>query len=513
VIRFYLPKNDTSLGIKNGTLGRIVELNKNKIKAVVKENGVERTVSFAPQLYARFDNGWAVTIHKNQGVTVDRSFVLGSFEQYRNLSYVAMTRHIKRVYLFVSDLDFWREEKIYDRLGRAQEKLSSLDYLDSKDAAALLQKEDKILSRAFEKIGSRLDAIGYVGHRRWRDLCSRFLGTSFESQNIRIDRDVLEGLTSESDRASNLLYKRDKQDTRQDVSSVGRVGDISSSKRSANRRLSKHEFQRFMDTIQQNVNYESLIPSLLGQEMNSKMSTPSQHRYGNNGSLSINVKTGRWKNFETGLGGGILKLIEQERGVDFKGALSIISPYCRGDVSRQIDDYLSGTSRVSAKRLSSDEIKVLEQKSEAHKQEQEARQQVEREEKIKSVRDLFDKTVSVTNTLAHQYLAEVRGIKGELSDDLRFIPAKTKFSYGGKDRFVRDGALASIARDNQGDIQAIQITYLSADGNRATINNEEKLPKITYGIAQGSFVEVQKGRGDGLCSAGSINLEYLSSTP
>lgn len=43
--------------------------------------------------YQSIDHGYATTIHKSQGETVDRAFVLASGTMDRHLTYVAMTRH------------------------------------------------------------------------------------------------------------------------------------------------------------------------------------------------------------------------------------------------------------------------------------------------------------------------------------------------------------------------------------------------------------------------------------
>ncbi len=198
-------ENNTGLGVRNGTLGQITSLDKSKITATFKEEGLEKEVSFAPNLYKRFDNGWALTIHKNQGATVDLSFTLASFEQFRNLSYVSMTRHEKDAKLYGSDFDFYREEKIYDRLGRHQDKLSSLDYLSPEDSEKLLRSEREQLNKTFEAVGRKLDAVGYVGGRAWGQVCDKFLGRTPESNLIRVDYEALHYHKTEATRADEVL--------------------------------------------------------------------------------------------------------------------------------------------------------------------------------------------------------------------------------------------------------------------------------------------------------------------
>jgi ATP-dependent exoDNAse (exonuclease V) alpha subunit len=52
-----------------------------------------RSVTINPNLYYSYDHGYATTIHKSQGATVDKTYVLGSVLMDRHLTYVAMTRH------------------------------------------------------------------------------------------------------------------------------------------------------------------------------------------------------------------------------------------------------------------------------------------------------------------------------------------------------------------------------------------------------------------------------------
>jgi Ti-type conjugative transfer relaxase TraA len=141
--RLLFTRNDNSLNVKNGSLGTILEISKQKITVALDDT--QKTLSFAPNLYPFIDNGWATTIHKAQGVTADVVKLLASFEQYRNLAYVGMSRHRHSVKLYASSLDFWREEKIIDRLSRIQEKLSGFDYLDADKIQEALKEDTAIL--------------------------------------------------------------------------------------------------------------------------------------------------------------------------------------------------------------------------------------------------------------------------------------------------------------------------------------------------------------------------------
>jgi Ti-type conjugative transfer relaxase TraA len=135
--RILFLRNDNSLGVRNGTLGTILDIDRHKIK-VKLDHGNE--VSFAPKLYPYFDQGWATNIHKSQGITVDRTFLLATHETFCNLTYVGMTRHREFVKVFGSKLDFWREEIFFKRLSSSQEKLSSLDYAKDYDSISLPKK-------------------------------------------------------------------------------------------------------------------------------------------------------------------------------------------------------------------------------------------------------------------------------------------------------------------------------------------------------------------------------------
>ncbi len=100
--RIVLTKNDHELGVRNGMLGIVENTEKNKLTIMIDADTGERSrrVTLATKHYRSYDHGYATIIHKSQGATVDRAFVLASTTMNRHLTYVAMTRHRKSVRLY-----------------------------------------------------------------------------------------------------------------------------------------------------------------------------------------------------------------------------------------------------------------------------------------------------------------------------------------------------------------------------------------------------------------------------
>jgi len=93
--RILLTENNHPLSIRNGMLGTVKSVNEDTLEILLDANDgqSQRKIVINPKLYSSFDHGYATTIHKSQGATVDRSYVLGSVLMDRHLTYVAMTRH------------------------------------------------------------------------------------------------------------------------------------------------------------------------------------------------------------------------------------------------------------------------------------------------------------------------------------------------------------------------------------------------------------------------------------
>ncbi|KDM68391.1 Ti-type conjugative transfer relaxase TraA [Acidiphilium sp. JA12-A1] len=89
-----------------------------------------RQVRFSAERYAAVDHGYAVTLHKAQGVTVDRAFVLATPGMDRHLAYVGMTRHRDDVRLYYGRDDFEEKSELYRTLGRKRQATTTLDFAE-----------------------------------------------------------------------------------------------------------------------------------------------------------------------------------------------------------------------------------------------------------------------------------------------------------------------------------------------------------------------------------------------
>lgn len=113
--RIYFLKNERALDVTNGTLGTIQAV---VGKHLIVELDSKRQVVVDTRTYKALDHGYAGTIHKGQGVTVDRGYVLASKYLDASATYVAMTRHVKDAQLFYSQQEFSTPERLLRSLSR-----------------------------------------------------------------------------------------------------------------------------------------------------------------------------------------------------------------------------------------------------------------------------------------------------------------------------------------------------------------------------------------------------------
>jgi Ti-type conjugative transfer relaxase TraA len=123
--RVMFLQNERGLGVKNGTLGTVEQVNE-KSMSVRTDDG--RSVQFELKDYNTIDHGYAATIHKAQGMTVDRTHVLATPGMDAHSSYVALSRHRDGVELHYGRDDFAGEGRLARILSRDRAKDMALDY-------------------------------------------------------------------------------------------------------------------------------------------------------------------------------------------------------------------------------------------------------------------------------------------------------------------------------------------------------------------------------------------------
>ncbi|MFG1404089.1 Ti-type conjugative transfer relaxase TraA [Xanthobacter sediminis] len=123
--RLIFLQNNAGMKVKNGTLGSILEVNAGRI--VVRLDRGE-TIAVDTAKYQALDHGYAATIHKKQGATADRAFVLASKSFDRHLTYVSMTRHRAEVNLYAGSDELPALQALTRRLSRSGVKENAVDY-------------------------------------------------------------------------------------------------------------------------------------------------------------------------------------------------------------------------------------------------------------------------------------------------------------------------------------------------------------------------------------------------
>lgn len=139
--RIMFLRNEKSLGVKNGTLGTVERIEHGTLQ--VRLDGKEEARVFVETRdYQDLDYGYASTLHKSQGVTVDRAYILASRYFDRHTTYVALSRHREAAMLYWGREEFARageggaldpaeaKRNFEATLSRARPKELAHDYLE-----------------------------------------------------------------------------------------------------------------------------------------------------------------------------------------------------------------------------------------------------------------------------------------------------------------------------------------------------------------------------------------------
>jgi Ti-type conjugative transfer relaxase TraA len=135
--RIMFLRNERELGVKNGTLGTVEEVTPQRMSVRVDEG---RSLAFDLKDYAHVDHGYAATIHKAQGMTVDRAHVIATPGMDSHGAYVALSRHRDGVALHYGRDDFADQARLVQTLSRERGKDMASDYARVDPAHAFAER-------------------------------------------------------------------------------------------------------------------------------------------------------------------------------------------------------------------------------------------------------------------------------------------------------------------------------------------------------------------------------------
>ena len=155
--RVMFLRNERSMGVKNGTLGTLEQIDGPTL--TVRVDGADRReVRFDLKDYAQIDHGYASTIHKSQGVTVDHGHLLASEGLDRHATYVGMSRHREMLAVHYGADDFKDRDQLTRTLGRERAKDTTLDYGEPRVAEAFAERRGLIRSEILVERGPAPEA-------------------------------------------------------------------------------------------------------------------------------------------------------------------------------------------------------------------------------------------------------------------------------------------------------------------------------------------------------------------
>ncbi|QCP55137.1 Ti-type conjugative transfer relaxase TraA [Trinickia violacea] len=133
--RIMFGQNDYVMGVKNGTLATVEQIglpaagatHPGAVLHVRLNDGRQLRVDTAQ--YPYLDYGYALTVHKSQGVTVNRAYVLATPGMPAELAYVAMTRHKQALLVAGGRDDFADQDALVRGLSRGENKSFSGEHV------------------------------------------------------------------------------------------------------------------------------------------------------------------------------------------------------------------------------------------------------------------------------------------------------------------------------------------------------------------------------------------------
>ncbi len=443
--RVQFTKTDKDQDLRNGYFGTIEHIDpKTKVLSIRLDNEELKAVN--PNTYNGLRHGYAATIYKAQGSTLDQVYVLHSRTTNQSTNYVALTRQTKSLSLYVSQEETPSLNHLIHQMKREERKSTSLVFDTIKDIEKC-QKEKSFSAHFKDTAETFVTKIKDLFHKN-EDFyeVKRPKSNPQESATLSVFKHAPEFKSIEG----NTL-----------------VGKENTRKTSLSHRQPFIEAKAVEHTLKQNMaSFADDVFSSIGENYHQESSSAIERRYGKNGHIAVNLKTGAWIDYkDSSLSGGPLHLLTKLKGLSFKEAVEYGASWA------EFDSHKRTLPQSASLNLQTDG------KESARKEDQ---------QKIQKAQALWEKGISIHGTLAERYLREHRKIAGDLPQDLRYLPF-----FKAKNSENIYPCLMVAARSSEGQITAVQLTFLDPQtAAKAMIET----PKKSFGILKGSAVILQEGK-------------------
>jgi len=158
--RIQFTGTDRGRAIYNGQAGTVERIKGSSV-TVALDGSRRRTVEFDVREFRDFRHGYAGTIYRGQGRTIDQTYLFHSEYWRSSASYVALTRHREKAELFVSRDTAADLSELSRQMARLDDRRAASAFLED---LVLMRDVDRQLPARAEKI----DWKRYVGDRDYR---------------------------------------------------------------------------------------------------------------------------------------------------------------------------------------------------------------------------------------------------------------------------------------------------------------------------------------------------------
>lgn len=290
------------MDLTNGDSGVIVELDEKK--CVVENDKKERKI-FDPNSYQGLRLNYASTIHKSQGKTVEKTYILHDSLMGNRLSYVALSRQQTDLKLYVSKNQTKSLSHLSFQMEKGQKTALSLHFLSEQDLDKTLQKT--------------INSQTIFGHFK-NELKSNFENIKTRIQDkFHTNDDFYEFKNSNTssyykvEKADYILDKKHSSSKESGAAKNQETLTINSVKKyDARLRDFKLENEERLNILTKNT-YDIAL-KLYGPDFKK---TSKSLRYGSKGSVEIfttGPNLGRYSNYETNVHGNVYTLIKEAMG-------------------------------------------------------------------------------------------------------------------------------------------------------------------------------------------------------